>query len=67
LNPSEHLAFELENEKTRLNSKLTKLQNMLTKTVKDKDTSKAFLIEETIRKIQAQIAEIDKELARRGQ
>jgi hypothetical protein len=40
---------------------------MFIQVTKAKDGDKAFLIEETIRKIQAQIAEIDKELARRGQ
>jgi hypothetical protein len=34
---------------------------------KEKNSEKVFLIEETIRKIQTQIAEIDKELARRNQ
>ncbi|MFA5397991.1 MAG: hypothetical protein WC346_18410 [Methanogenium sp.] len=67
MNPSEHLAFELEIEKKRLNSKINKLQHMFIQVTKAKDGDKAFLIEETIRKIQAQIAEIDKELARRGQ
>ncbi len=64
MNPSEYLAFELEAEKVRLNSKITKLNLMLKK---EKNSEKVFLIEETIRKIQTQIAEIDKELARRNQ
>ena len=61
MNPSEHLAFELEEEKVRLNKKIILYQDVLTD---DKD--KQFVIDETIRKLRAQIEAIDKEIERRN-
>ena len=61
MNPSEHLAFELEEEKVRLNKKIILYQDVMTD---DKD--KQFVIDETIRKLRAQIEAIDKEIERRN-
>jgi hypothetical protein len=67
VNPSEHLAFELEIEKLKFNTKLQRLDVLLKRAIEETDKEKIFLIKETVRKIQAQIDAIDKELSRRKQ
>lgn len=67
MNPSEHLAFELEIEKLKFNTKLQRLDVLLKRAIEETDKEKIFLIKETVRKIQAQIDAIDKELSRRKQ
>ena len=66
MNPTEYLAFELEAEKVRLNAKLTNLAERMIVAKKEKEKDTVFLINETIRKLQAQIEAIDAELVRRN-
>jgi CCR4-NOT transcriptional regulation complex NOT5 subunit len=66
MNPTEYLAFELEAEKVRLNAKLSNLAERMIAAKKEKEKDTVFLINETIRKLEAQIEAIDAELVRRN-